>query len=132
MRTVGALVNRQSGEVILPQVAWCESFACRLRGLMFRRELAAGEGLLLVERSASRSGAAIHMLFMAFAIGVVWLDAEFRVVDVTVAAPWRPIYVPRQPARYTLEAAPTILDRVSIGDELVFEPDGNSPRSARR
>jgi uncharacterized membrane protein (UPF0127 family) len=123
MKVIGRLRNRRGDVIVLSQVRWCESFACRLRGLMFRRELATGEGLLLVEHGVSRSGTAIHMLFMAFSIGVVWLDADFRVVDTAVAKPWRPIYVPQQPARYTLEAAPSVLDRVAIGDELVFEPD---------
>jgi uncharacterized membrane protein (UPF0127 family) len=88
---------------------------------MFCSELQPGEGLLMVERYASRSGTSIHMLFMNFPIATVWMDAEWRVVDKAHALPWRLIYAPAQPARYTLEAAPVVLEMVSIGDELVFQ-----------
>ena len=61
------------------------------------------------------------MLFMNFAIATVWLDSDWRVVDKVHAKPWRLMYAPSQPARFTLEAAPDVLEMVSIGDELVFE-----------
>jgi uncharacterized membrane protein (UPF0127 family) len=54
-----------------------------------------------------------------FSLGVVWLDSAGRVVDCTVAQPWK-IYAPSQPARYILEAHPLILDAVEIGDTLEF------------
>lgn len=106
--------------MLAPSVRWCASFVCKLRGLMFRRALRPGEGLLLVERRASRSATAIHMFFVGFPIVVVWLDANFRVVDMLVAQPWRPFYAPRVPAQYTLEAAPALVEEVSVGDELEF------------
>ncbi len=100
---------------------WCSSFFCRLRGLMFRRRLAPGEALLLVEAADHRAAAAIHMFFVPFSIAVIWINAAGRVVDKVEAKPWRPFYAPRAPARYTLEAEPEVLNRVSIGDEVVFE-----------
>jgi len=118
---VGRLVRVRDDAVILSRVQWCASFFCKLRGLMFRRSLTIDEGLLLVEEVESRASTSIHMLFMAFPIAVVWLDEKFHVVDVTIAKPWRPAYIPRKPARYTLEAAPQILDHLSIGDAVVFE-----------
>ena len=120
MSRVGRLTHVPSGEVLLPKVRWCSGFFCKLRGLMFRDRLQPGEGLLMVERRASRSGTSIHMLFMNFSIATVWIDAEWRVVDKVHALPWRLMYAPAHPARYTLEAAPEILEMVSIGDELVF------------
>ena len=87
---------------------------------MFRRELRAGEGLLLVERRPSRSATSIHMFFVRFPIAVIWLDADFRVVDKVVAQPWRPFYAPGGPAQYTLEAEPSLVEAVDVGDELQF------------
>jgi uncharacterized membrane protein (UPF0127 family) len=87
---------------------------------MFRRVLNPGEGLLLVESRASRSATAIHMFFMQFSIAVIWLDGEFRVVDKLIARPWRPFYAPSDPAQYTLEAEPILVDEVNVGDELEF------------
>ncbi len=115
--------RRATGEVLLRRVAWCASFVCRLRGLMFRRSLGPGEALVLVERRASRAGAAIHMFFVPFAIAAVWIDDGGRVVDVVRALPWRPYYAPQAPARYTLEAEPGVLGQVRVGEELVFEDE---------
>ncbi len=88
---------------------------------MFRRHLASDEGLLLVETYESRASSSIHMLFMAFPIAVIWIDESFHIVDTALAKPWRPAYVPRKPARYTLEAVPQVLDHLSIGDVVIFE-----------
>jgi uncharacterized membrane protein (UPF0127 family) len=88
---------------------------------MFRRSLHPGEGLLMVEQHASRAATSIHMLFMAFPIAVVWLDGSMCVVDKTLAEPWHLVYAPAKPACYTLEAAPSLLDRVNVGDMLSFE-----------
>jgi uncharacterized membrane protein (UPF0127 family) len=114
-------MKRISGEVLVPNVRWCDSFLCKLRGLMFRRHLDPTEGILLVEPVATRSAASIHMLFMAFPIAAIWLGPDFTVVDMTLARPWRPIYIPARPARYTLEAHPDVLSRVAIGEALLFD-----------
>lgn len=126
MAKTGRLVRRSDGKVLLTRVRWCSSFACKLRGLMFRRALGESEGLLLVEGYASRMGTAIHMLFMAFPIAVIWLDEAFRVVDKAYARPWRLLYMPSRPARYTLEAAPSLLEHVEIGDEWIFEASADA------
>lgn len=117
----GQLVDNQTGVVYLEHVRWCSSYLCKLRGLMFRRRLGPGEGLLMVEPMASRMATAIHMFFMAFAIATIWLDGEFRVVDKVLAKPWRPMYMPAKAARYTLEADPELLNHIQIGDQLAFK-----------
>ena len=119
--TIGKIIQANNNLVLLNNVRWCKSFGCKFLGLMLRRELAEDEGLLLVESHESRSSAAIHMLFMLFPIAVIWLDDEFRVVDKVLARPWRLAYVPTQPARYTLEAHPDLLDKIEVGDLLTFE-----------
>jgi len=96
---------------------WCASFACRLRGLTFRRSLPPGEGLLLVESASGRAQTAIHMAMVFMSLGVVWLDEALRVVDVRLARPWG-IYVPAAPARYVLEGGPGVLECVARGDQL--------------
>jgi uncharacterized membrane protein (UPF0127 family) len=113
--------NAQTGEVVLAQAVWCASFLCRLRGLMFRRALPAGEGLLFVNGGESVSNASIHMLFMRFNIGVVWMDRTGQVVDTRLAKVWRPVYAPKRAAQYYLEANVDILDRVKVGDVLAFD-----------
>jgi len=112
------LVNRTRRETLLTRVYCCDTFWRRLRGVMFRRPLADDEGYLFVESRASIAATAIHMFFVSFPIAVIWLDDDRRVVDKVLARPWRPYYAPRRPARYYLEAAPGLLERVTIGDEL--------------
>jgi uncharacterized membrane protein (UPF0127 family) len=88
---------------------------------MFRRSLADDEGLLLVGGRESRSESAIHMLFVFFPIAAIWLDGGGEIVDAQLARPWRPLYVPRRPARDVLEGSPALLARVQIGDRIRFE-----------
>ena len=120
----GQIIHPATGRVLAPSVRWCASFMCKLRGLMFRRKLAPGQGLLLVESHSSRTATSIHMLFVGFPIAVIWLDSSFRVVDKLVARPWRPFYAPRNPAQYTLEYDPSLVDEVELGDELEFRELG--------
>jgi uncharacterized membrane protein (UPF0127 family) len=112
---------------VLRRVRWCATFFSRLRGLMFRPPLEPGQAILLVESRDSRAAVAIHMFFVPFTIAAVWIDDAGRVVDKVAAQPWRPFYAPRAPARFILETHPEFLERVTIGDELVFE---DSPAAA--
>jgi uncharacterized membrane protein (UPF0127 family) len=100
---------------------FCDRFACQLRGLTFRRSLAADEGLLLVQARESRLDAAIHMLFMYLDITVVWLDASKQVVDVQLARRWRPYYAPQAPAQYILETGTSWYDNFNVGDQIEFK-----------
>ena len=121
MARIGLITNRETGEILLDNVKWCSSFLCKLRGLMFRRVLLQGEGLLFVEAGESRANTAIHMFFMFMSIAVIWLDRDFHVVDAKHARPWRPAYIPTKPAKYFIETSSEILERVAIGDQLEFK-----------
>ena len=112
--------NETRGEQVLGRVRHCASFLCRLRGLTFRRTLGGDEGLLLAGKRESRAETAIHMLFVFFSIAVVWLDKNGKIVDTMLACPFRPLYIPRAPARDVLEGPPALLERVQIGDQLRF------------
>jgi uncharacterized membrane protein (UPF0127 family) len=102
-------------------VFFCDNFLCRLRGLMFRSSLAADKGLLLVESRDTRLDTAIHMLFVFMDLAVIWINSEQEVVDTILARSWHPVYVPRQPARYTLEICPERLNEFKIGDVIEFQ-----------
>ncbi len=98
----------------------CESFLCRLRGLMFRSSLPTGEGLLLEIARDSRVDSSIHMFFVPFDLAVFWINSELRVVDKVLAKSWRPAYFPAQAARYTLEMHPARFDDFAVGDQVEF------------
>lgn len=62
------------------------TFFQRLRGLIGRRSLPPGEGMLILKCNA------IHTFFMSFPIDAVFLDASDRVVKVVRGIkPWRPL-----------------------------------------
>ncbi len=115
------LRNAATDEVILARVKLCVSFWCHFRGLQLVPRLPADQGLLFVTGGESRSNTAIHMFFMRFSIGVVWLDESGTVVDKQFAKSWRPMYTPKRPAQYYLEANPEVLERVKVGDRLRFD-----------
>lgn len=120
MRTKDVL-HIETGNLLLKRAKWCNSFASKLRGFTFRRQLQPTDGLVLVEKTNSKLSTSIHMLFVFFDLGVIWVNDTGEVVDQLVAKPWRLSYVPAAPARYVIEAHPTVLQKVKIGDHVRFQ-----------
>ena len=85
----------------------------RMRGLLGRADLPAGEGVLL------RPADAIHTHFMRFAIDAVFLDRELRVIDVRRALPpWRMARKRGAKAVLELRAGEASRHRLQVGDVL--------------
>jgi hypothetical protein len=103
------------------RVGFCDSFFCRLRGLMFRPRLDHNDGLLLVERRDSRLDTSIHMFFVPFDLAVFWINSEMTVVDKVIARSWRPAYMSKADARYTLEIHPDRFGDYEVGDKVEFK-----------
>lgn len=102
-------------------VGYCDSFTCKLRGLMFRSRLDPDDGLLLVEKRNSRLDTSIHMFFVPFDLAVVWINADKVVVDKVLAKSWKPAYFPKADAQYTLEIHPDRWGDYEIGDKVEFK-----------
>ena len=65
------------------EIEIAESFFSRFRGLMLRSRLEKGRGLLLAPCNS------IHMLFMRFAIDVIYLDKDFCIKKIARnVLPW--------------------------------------------
>ena len=103
------------------RVGYCDSFLCRLRGLMFLTRLELNEGLLLVEKRDSRLDTSIHMFFVPFDLAVFWINSKMIVVDKVIAKSWRPAYFPKADAKYTLEIHPDRFGDYEIGDKVEFK-----------
>ena len=73
----------RSGHPVADRVTVADNFFTRFRGLMLRKSLMPGEGLLLKNCSA------IHCCFMRFPIDVIYLDSVMRVVGIETVKPWR-------------------------------------------
>ncbi len=85
----------------------------RMRGLLGRAELPAGEGLLL------RPAGSIHTHFMRFSIDALFLDRELRVLDVRSAIrPWRMARKRGAKAVLELHAGEAERRGVKVGDVL--------------
>lgn len=109
-------VNETNGFVLAEQVERADTFWARLKGLLGRKELAAGRGLLLTPCNS------IHMFFMKFAIDAVFISCEGEVLHVLENfKPWRISRVVFG-ARSTLELPSGVLQgRVKRGDKIKFE-----------
>ena len=103
------------------RIKFCDSFMCRLRGLMFRARLDVDEGIVLVVNRDSRADSSIHMFFVPFDLAVFWINNENEVVDKVIAKSWRPAYFPARAARYTLEIHPNRFNDYQIGDKVEFK-----------
>ncbi len=103
------------------QAGYCSSFFCKLRGLTFRSNLPAEQGLMLVETGDSRLQTAIHMLFVFMELGIVWINQAGEVVDVRLAKPWISFIMPTGVASYVLEISPARLGEFQIGDQIHFD-----------
>lgn len=110
-----------NGRVLLKSARWCNSFLTKLRGFTFKSTLAEDEGLVLVEKGDSKLNTSIHMLFVNFALGVIWVNDAGEVVDTVLAKPWQLSYAPQTPARYVIEGHPSLLEQVKVGDKITFE-----------
>ena len=77
-------IELESGDVVCDRCLMATNSALRLRGLLGKKELPVGEGILL------RPCGSVHTMFMRFAIDVVFCDADLRVLAVAPAVPkWR-------------------------------------------
>jgi uncharacterized membrane protein (UPF0127 family) len=116
------------GRVVCEYCSLADSFLSRLRGLLGRRELRSGEGLLL------SSGSSVHTCFMRFPIDAVFLDRGLRVVGVSEhVRPWR--LAGRKGASRVLElpAGESSRRAVRTGEQLVvIEPAGGRGMTAPR
>ncbi|MCJ7734520.1 MAG: DUF192 domain-containing protein [Anaerolineales bacterium] len=88
---------------------------------MFEKSLDLDNGLLMVQKSESRTNAAIHMFFVPMDLGVIWLDKSQIIVDKQLAKSWQPYYSPQSPAKYILEIHPDRLPEFNKGDQVYFE-----------
>jgi uncharacterized membrane protein (UPF0127 family) len=114
--TRGRFARKTTGDVVLPLVDRADSLFERTRGLLGRPAPAPGEGLLL------RRCGAIHTIGMRYAIDLVFLDRQERVVGLTPAlAPFR--FSWHRQAAATVELRAGEIARLGLvkGEQWVWE-----------
>jgi uncharacterized membrane protein (UPF0127 family) len=109
--------NADRGTVVATQARLASDMVSRFFGLMGRKGVPEGGGLLLTRSSS------IHSFFMRFRFDALYIDKEDRVVKVVHAMkPWR-ISFGGKGARDTLElpAGVAAATGTVAGDQLVYE-----------
>ncbi|MEX2245348.1 MAG: DUF192 domain-containing protein [Dehalococcoidia bacterium] len=109
--------NPDRGTVLATRARLASSYVARFLGLMGRRGIEDGGGILLAPSSS------IHSFFMRFRFDALYLDREGRVVKaVSAMRPWRLSFGGRG-AHDTLELPAGVIERTGTqpGDQLSFE-----------
>ena len=110
------VINERGGGLILERAALLDGVWPRMKGLLGRRGLSAGEGVIL------RPCSSLHTAFMRFSIDVVFLDSGGRVRKIVenlrpfrLAAVWG--------GREVIEMAAGALQAadLAVGDRLIFK-----------
>ena len=97
--------------ILYPQIEEADNFWKRFLGLMGRKELKNGEGMIFYNCSS------IHCFFMKIAIDVVYLDRDYQVVGVETVAPWKVGHFFKG-AKHILEVNAGSTSGISVGDKL--------------
>lgn len=111
----------EKGQAVCERCEIADGFFSRGRGLLGRKRLPRGHGLLI------KPTWSVHTWFMRFPIDVVFLDRQLRILKVSShVGPWRA--ASRFGARSALELAAGECDRLdlAVGDRLAW----GSPKAA--
>jgi uncharacterized membrane protein (UPF0127 family) len=117
-------VTGPDGRLLFDRMRFARSSASRVRGLLGRRSLPAGEGLAFREKS-------IHMFFMRMSLDVVFCDADMQILRIVPGLrPWR--MAGCRLARYVLEVGPGEAARLGLHEGMVLQVEPAFERRARR
>jgi uncharacterized protein len=106
-----------TGQVVCSHCEIADRPWARMRGLLGRTSLESGGGLLI------KPTPSVHMFFMRFAIDVVFLDRENRVVGIAhTLKPWRIAGARRAHAALELPAGTAETLALQKGDVLQTAP----------
>lgn len=108
------IINKTRGTLLADRAEEATRGLQRLKGLLGRRELPVGEGLLITPCNS------IHMFFMRFAIDALFLDAEGTVVKLFAALPpWQATWIyPKARSVLELPAGVAAASGTLEGDRL--------------
>ena len=110
------VLRRDDGTLVCERCLLAETALTRMRGLLGRRELPTGEGILL------RPASSVHMAFMRFPIDAVFLDRDLRVVKVAAELrPWRAAGSRGAKAVLEIPAGEAARRGIRTGDRLVAD-----------
>lgn len=100
----------------------------RYCGLSFKEGLEDSDGMLFVFENSDFHG--IWMREMLFPIDIIWLDENYRIINLKIGASpdsYPEIFTPKSPARFVIEVREGVILTVdiSIGDYAIIELQGS-------
>ncbi|MEM4257022.1 MAG: DUF192 domain-containing protein, partial [Candidatus Diapherotrites archaeon] len=107
-----------NNKAIIKKVKIADSFFRKFKGLMFESKEKFDYALIFVLEKESRIRASVHMLFVFFPIGILYLDKNKKVREKAILKPWRLNYTPKKPAKYFIEIPLEYLRKVEINDKI--------------
>jgi uncharacterized membrane protein (UPF0127 family) len=109
-------VLRDDGSVVCERCVVADGMFTRMRGLLGRRDLPEGEGILL------RPASSVHTAFMRFPIDVVFVDRDLVVLKVVPELPaWRAAACRGAKATFELAAGEAARRGLETGTRLSLE-----------
>lgn len=107
------VVHIKTGFIFGEKIEHANSFAKRLIGLMFRKEMGKIDGMLL------EPGNSIHNCFVRFPIDVLFLDRKNKIVKIIYGfKPWRFSWIYFKATKVLELPAGKIPSNIHIGDEV--------------
>jgi uncharacterized membrane protein (UPF0127 family) len=102
----------RGGQCLFPKVRLAASFSARWRGLMFYPQMPGIDGLLLYPCNS------VHMFGMRFALGLIYLDRDGRILRVVERIVPNQIGPFVKEAYYVLEIGPGLPGQLACGEWL--------------
>ena len=97
-----------------------KSIFFKLKGLMFSKKLNYNECIMF--EFHKDENIMIHMFFVFFNIDVLWLDKDFKILEIKQnIKPFTPLIKPRYSARYLIETLGNSASNLSTGDKLTVK-----------
>ena len=98
------VINLETGQKLVGKLVIADRFWPRFWGLMMRKEPLTNEGCLLTPCKG------VHTFFMRFPIDVVYLDSEYKVLDLfEKVQPWKVLPINKK-AKHVLELPTGTID----------------------
>lgn len=108
-----AKIIKFKDEILCKDLKIADDFLSRLIGLMFKKEMSGFDGLLIKQCNS------IHTFFMRYAIDIIFLDKEFKVVKVIEnMKPWRATLMYFKASQVLELNSGTLMNKIKKDDQL--------------
>ena len=109
------IINKKTRQIICKNVVKRKTLFEKATGLMFKKDIDDETAYLFYFNKKSKIS--IHMFFVFFPIDIIFLDENFKVVEMAKLRPWQ-LYKSKENAKYFIEVKSGVArkKRIKIGD----------------